>query len=144
MEEEIWLPIKDYENYYISNLGRVKNIDYRNSNKETFRKIWGNNEIQLSNHGKRKTFKVHKLVAEYFVDNPNNYHTVDFLDGDISNCRADNLKWVKKRTIAPIIKQQTIEKQLLWEKRRKILKRIDQEVFTELYKDNFRVIDYLY
>ena len=35
MEEEIWKPIKDFEGYYeVSNIGRVRSLNYRNTGKE--------------------------------------------------------------------------------------------------------------
>ena len=41
------------------------------------------------------SFLVHRLVAECFVKNqkPNEYDFVFFKDGDVGNCRADNLMW---------------------------------------------------
>jgi hypothetical protein len=36
---------------------------------------------------------VHRLVAEKFLDNPNNYEHVLFKDGNVKNCNADNLEW---------------------------------------------------
>lgn len=42
----------------------------------------------------RKIF-VHKIIAELFVPNPNNYYIVRFKDNDKSHCQADNLKWEK-------------------------------------------------
>ena len=44
--------------------------------------------------GKRTKEYVHRLVAKYFVDNPNNYSEVDHLDSDRMNPSAENLEWV--------------------------------------------------
>lgn len=36
---------------------------------------------------------VHRLVAEKFLANPNNYEHVLFKDGDPKNCNVSNLEW---------------------------------------------------
>ena len=42
---------------------------------------------------KNKTLFVHRIVAEYFVDNPHGYNIVDHMDGDKTNNHASNLRW---------------------------------------------------
>jgi hypothetical protein len=43
--------------------------------------------------GKSKWYKVHRLVAEYYVQNPHNYNEVNHIDGDKSNNHYTNLEW---------------------------------------------------
>lgn len=43
--------------------------------------------------GKRKDFKAHRLVAEYFIDNPNDYPIVNHIDGNKANNHIENLEW---------------------------------------------------
>lgn len=43
------------------------------------------------------TFSKHRLLAEYFIENPNNYQFVDHIDSDIYNNSLTNLRWVNKR-----------------------------------------------
>ena len=43
--------------------------------------------------GKRKDFKGHRLVAEYFIDNPNNHPIVNHIDGNKANNSYKNLEW---------------------------------------------------
>jgi len=56
-------------------------------------------------HNNVTTLKVHRVVAEHFIDNPLNLPQVDHLDGDKSNNNASNLEWVtndenQKRAVA--------------------------------------------
>ena len=44
--------------------------------------------------GNRTREKVHRLVAELFIPNPNNLPEVDHLDGNRMNSSKDNLEWV--------------------------------------------------
>lgn len=98
MSNEIWKDIKDYEMLYqISNLGNVKSL---HCNKEKLMKLTIRSKnypyyfVGLLKNGKRKYFAVHRLVAQAFVNNPNNYNQVDHLDGNKLNNNANNLEWV--------------------------------------------------
>lgn len=46
--------------------------------------------------GQRTKVRIHRLVAENFVPNPNNYPEVDHLDSNRMNPRKDNLEWVAR------------------------------------------------
>lgn len=104
---EIWKDIIDFPNYQISNYGRVKskaritNVGIKNV-KEIKRKekilkplklTKGYLGIRLYNNTNAKTFKIHRLVATYFIPNPNNYEQVNHIDGDKTNNNATNLEW---------------------------------------------------
>ncbi|EPR9732925.1 HNH endonuclease [Enterobacter bugandensis] len=49
--------------------------------------------VNLFKDGSYKTFKIHRLVAETFIPNPNGKPEVNHLDGDKSNNRVENLEW---------------------------------------------------
>lgn len=51
--------------------------------------------VQLSINGKLKTFMTHRLIAEAFCDNPNDYTIVSHKDGNPYNNAANNLEWVQ-------------------------------------------------
>ena len=103
--EEIWKDIKGYEGVYqVSNLGNVKSVErfVKHScggNKVVKEKILktgkraGYYSVLLSKEGVHKNFCVHRLVAEAFLDNPNNLPCVNHKDENKTNNYVDNLEW---------------------------------------------------
>ena len=96
MKEE-WKTIEGYENYQVSNLGNVKSLDYNRTGKEKILKPAKNKNgysmIQLFQNGKGKGFLLHRLVAQAFLPNPNNYPQVNHKDEDKTNNLFSNLEW---------------------------------------------------
>ena len=77
MQEE-WKDIKGYEGLYkISSYGRVKSLGNDKNRKEKILSSKSNREgyvrVYLFKDGKGKMYRVHRLVAEAFIPNPNNY-----------------------------------------------------------------------
>ncbi len=96
--KEIWKDIEGYEGLYqVSNLGRVKSLNYKRTGKEKiliYRKHKnGYIYIGLCKDGIVKSFRVHRLVAKTFISNPNNYEEVNHKDEDKSNNCVENLEW---------------------------------------------------
>lgn len=92
--EEVWKYIDGFEDYQISNFGRVKS--FKNGKEKILRYRKSSNgylNIQLFKDGKSRTFKIHRLVANAFIDNPNNLSEVNHKDGDKTNNIVDNLEW---------------------------------------------------
>ena len=50
--------------------------------------------VALYKDKKRNTKKVHRLVAQTFLENPNNFPAVDHIDRNKANNHVDNLRWV--------------------------------------------------
>ena len=94
---EVWKDIKGYEGLYqVSNLGRVKSLNYNNTNKEKILKsetLRGYIRYHLFKKNKGKHYFLHRLVAEAFIPNPNNYPIINHIDGNPLNNNIDNLEW---------------------------------------------------
>jgi len=96
--EEIWKthPRID-ERYEFSNYGRFRNVDKNIILKQTVN--LGKNQayvitfLKLRNSKERKRFRIHRIVAELFVPNPNNYSIINHIDGDKLNNHYTNLEW---------------------------------------------------
>lgn len=93
---EIWKTIDEAPDYKVSNLGRVSSfrvykegyILKQKSDKD------GYLEIQLTvAHGKKIWRRVHRLVANAFIPNPDNLPIVNHKDGNVKNNSVDNLEW---------------------------------------------------
>lgn len=107
MQEEIWKDILGYEGIYqISNFGRVKSLERKVkggmnnivTRKERILKkyisINGYNFIRLLKNKKYYNITIHRLVAKYFIDNPDNKPQINHKDGDKLNNNINNLEWV--------------------------------------------------
>ena len=112
--DEIWKALEGYEErYQISNYGRIRSLNYRNEGKTQLLHISASNgnylKVGLRKDGKVKYYRVHRLVAQNFLPQPeegqtqvehidgnrqNNYVKCQIIDGSIYVDRAaSNLRW---------------------------------------------------
>tara|TARA_Y100001938_G_C7985980_1_gene376903 strand:- start:372 stop:869 length:498 start_codon:yes stop_codon:yes gene_type:complete len=90
--------VKDFESKYkISSQGRVWS-NYKNDYLKQGKNTKGYPIVYLSiNHTKQKTIAVHRLVAQHFIDNPDNKPQVNHIDGDKTNNDITNLEWMTNK-----------------------------------------------
>jgi hypothetical protein len=86
--EEQWRSVNGYVDYQVSNCGRVRRV-------KNGRIVQG----VITDHGYRrvsikgKHLRVHRLVAEAFIDNPDNKLCVDHINGNKLDNAVSNLRW---------------------------------------------------
>ena len=99
---EIWKTIKGYEPYQISTWGRIK----RDGNIiSPYKNHKGYLKVGLCVNGESYKKRVHRLVAQTFIPNPNNYSQVDHIDGNKENNSITNLRWVDNSTNTILFKE---------------------------------------
>ena len=108
MEKEVWKDIKNYEGHYqVSNYGRIKSVDklvnsgLKNNKKvlkkgkilKQLKRSNGYLAVGLCNGETQKSKSVHRLVAEAFIPNLNNYKNINHKDENKENNNVSNLEW---------------------------------------------------
>lgn len=126
MKKEYWKPVVGYEGLYeVSNWGRVKGLD------RWVKSRWGSIRIckgrimksytnksgylyvVLCKNNKHKTYKIHRLVAEAFLPNPDNLPQVNHRDENKLNNNAENLEWCSAKyntNFGTAIKRRSLKK----------------------------------
>lgn len=100
MKEE-WQDIAGYEGLYqVSNLGRVKSLNYKRTGKEIIL-VPGNCRgylfVTLYKNGKVKSYYLHRLVGQAFLENPDNSPEVNHIDQNKQNNCISNLEWCSSK-----------------------------------------------
>lgn len=99
--EEVWKKVEGFEGFYeVSDLGRVRSWIDSHRNRIAEPKILnpandrgGYLFVNLYKDGRRKTFLIHRLVAQAFIPNPGNLPQVNHIDECKTDNRATNLEW---------------------------------------------------
>lgn len=92
--KEIWKKLAFNQLYQISNKGRVKSTRYGEPKILRCKNLNGYMVLTITVDGEKTAFRVHRLVAEYFVPNPANKEFVNHIDGVKNNNRHTNLEWL--------------------------------------------------
>lgn len=107
--QEIWKKIEEYPNYQISSIGRVKatkyysNIHKKYYDRELIMKEKTNSHgykfisFGCGKRGNKKNIAIHRLAAEAFIPNPNNYKEINHIDGNKNNNKVENLEWCNRQ-----------------------------------------------
>lgn len=90
---EQWKIVKQNPKYEVSNLGRVRNVKTREFKSTSLNKE-GYVRVSLWDDGKSTSVAVHRLVAEAFIENPENKPLVNHKDSVRHNNMYFNLEWV--------------------------------------------------
>lgn len=88
---ELWKKYPDIEEIEVSSFGRIRSVKghyYTNCPSDC-----GYLKANIPVGGKWNTKRVHRLVAQVFIPNPNNLPQVNHKDGDRTNNNVDNLEW---------------------------------------------------
>ncbi len=93
INNECWRNISDYLTYQVSNVGRVRNSKTGRIMKP-FTTTTGYFQIGLCKEGKQKLYQIHRLVAQAFIENPDNKKIVDHVNHKITDNTILNLRWV--------------------------------------------------
>lgn len=94
---KIWKPIKDFEGYFINELGEVKSTRSFKGTEEKILKGSYNQQgyktYNLMKKGKVYRKTLHRLLMETYTPNPNNLPCINHIDGNILNNSLENLEW---------------------------------------------------
>ena len=93
---EAFVKIDGFENYEVSNLGKVRNIK-----SGRILKPWiipnGYLVHQLCENNKKKNLLLHRIIATAFIDNPEKKPQVNHIDENKLNNDLSNLEWCTER-----------------------------------------------
>ena len=94
---ELWKEIEGFPGYMVSNLGRVKSLNYSHTGREQILKPSlhknGYTSVELWKQGIGKRIRTHKIVCLAFLPNPERKATIDHINRNRQDNRLENLRW---------------------------------------------------
>lgn len=160
--EEIWRDIEDLDGVYeVSNLGRIRNKKTKNIKSFVYDGHYYKFGYDYTVNKKRRKgwYRVHKAVAKAFIPNPEDKPTINHIDGDRKNNKADNLEWAthKEQSVhardalkincgenhysAKYTNEQVREMRRLYEEENFSIKML-QNIFNDKYNNIRRIVKY--
>lgn len=88
----VWKKIKEFPNYSVSDEGEVRN-DLSGRMLTIFNNSSGYKVVHISSDKSKKTVRVHRLVAQAFIANPQKKSCVNHINGNRGDNRVENLEW---------------------------------------------------
>jgi hypothetical protein len=93
--QEEWRVIEEFDNYSVSNKGRIRNDKKGTFIKETFN-TFGYHQCRLSKNGITKTLRINRIVAIAFLPNEENLPEIDHINNIRHDNRVENLRWISR------------------------------------------------
>ena len=102
IEEEIYKDVSGYEGLYqVSNFGNVRSLNYNHTGQTRIlrpvKDRYGYLLVDICKDGNRKKHRVHRLVAQAFIPNPDNLPEINHKDENKENNVVTNLEYCDRR-----------------------------------------------
>ena len=93
IRDNIFVPICGFSDYGVNRNGEVFSFKNNMLMKQSD-SVKGYKQVCFTVNGRKITKRVHRLVAETFLDNPENKREVNHKDGNKENNSLENLEWI--------------------------------------------------